>query len=89
MTESIENLNLSHETLWNDFIKLALKISLQTGNAILMRTFKTVCLKIFTKECQASTGASTIFQMTVSHSAFVNTMLNDSDLKRKFSATCE
>lgn len=85
MAESIENLGLSHETLWSDFTKLALKISLQTGNATLMRTFKTVCSKTITKECQAS--ASTIFQMTVSHSAFVNTMLSDSDLKCKFSVT--
>lgn len=60
-------------------MKSALKISLQTSNSILLRTLRQICDKVLTTDHTAETN--TIFQMTISHSEFVNIILGNSETK--------
>ncbi|KAK7601079.1 hypothetical protein V9T40_008520 [Parthenolecanium corni] len=78
--EIADNLNfLLGQDLWENFIKSALKISLQSSNSILLRTLRLICDKALTTDHTVET--SNIFQMTISHSEFVNIILSKSEIK--------
>lgn len=80
IAEKLENVNfLFYPELWNQFVKLSLKISLKMNDSTLMRTLKIISNKSLTQD--ESSNVNMIFQMTVSHSEFMNVMLSESDMK--------
>lgn len=66
--------------VWKEFVKSSLKYGLQSEKPLLIRTLKAFCAKLFEKGNSVE-ESGVIFQMTISHSEFINLMLSDSEIK--------
>ncbi|XP_065204826.1 uncharacterized protein LOC135834787 [Planococcus citri] len=66
--------------VWKEFVKSSLKHGLHSQNALLIRVLRVFCAKVF-ENGNAAEESSIIFQMTISHSEFIDVMLGDSEMK--------